>query len=79
MASVSALTQLARDATGSSNRPTRALILDRPATLDTGELTDKGAVSQRTMLSLRASDVRRLHARDADRAVIQTRKPLIQE
>lgn len=65
-----ALARLGREATGSSNRPARALVLTSPPTLDTGELTDKGAVSQRMVLSCRAADVQRLYAEPADAAVI---------
>jgi feruloyl-CoA synthase len=41
-------------ATGSSMRVMRALVLREPLTLDRGELTDKGSISQRTVLQTRA-------------------------
>ena len=56
-----ALARMAAESTGSSNRPVRALVLDPPPTLDTGEMTDKGSVSQRVVLQHRAAVVARLH------------------
>lgn len=47
---------------GSSTRIARALILDRPPSIDDGELTDKGHINQRGVLKLRADAVVRLYA-----------------
>ena len=57
-----ALDQLAAEATGSSNRIARAIILDEPPSLDAGEMTDKGSINQRAVLRTRASLVERLYA-----------------
>ena len=39
--------------TGSSNRVARALVLEEPPSLDAGEMTDKGSINQRAVLSRR--------------------------
>ncbi len=57
-------------ATGSSNRIARALLLDKPASMDAGEITDKGYVNQRRVLDLRAAEVDRLYDAAGDDAVI---------
>jgi len=56
------LVRLAASATGSSNRITRAVLLDAPLSLDAGEITDKGSINQRAVLAQRASLVERLYA-----------------
>lgn len=56
-----ALMQLAQDA-GSSQRAARAAILASPPSLEQGEITDKGYVNQRAVLTLRADDVARLYS-----------------
>ncbi|WP_017232184.1 feruloyl-CoA synthase [Pandoraea sp. B-6] len=56
-----ALAQLAQDA-GSSQRAARAVILAAPPSLEQGEITDKGYVNQRAVLTLRADDVARLYS-----------------
>jgi feruloyl-CoA synthase len=48
--------------TGSSNRIARALVLEEPASLDTGEMTDKGSINQRAVLARRASLVEELYS-----------------
>jgi feruloyl-CoA synthase len=55
------LLTLARSAGGSSTRATRALLLDEPLSIDTGELTDKGYVNQRAVLTRRAILVEKLY------------------
>ncbi|WP_109477567.1 feruloyl-CoA synthase [Paraburkholderia sp. C35] len=47
---------------GSSQRPTRAMLLTAPPSLESGEITDKGYVNQRAVLTLRASEVERLYS-----------------
>ena len=56
------LERLQTHATGSSNRVTRALVLIDPPSFDRGEITDKGSINQRAVLSHRADTVERLHA-----------------
>jgi feruloyl-CoA synthase len=57
-----ALKAMAGEATGSSLRPTRALLLDEPPQIDGGEITDKGYINQRAVLTRRAAQVERLYA-----------------
>lgn len=52
----------AAQATGSSNRIQRIILLDRPASLGAGEITDKGSLSQRAVLDTRADMVNLLYA-----------------
>ncbi len=55
---------------GSSTRIRRLLLLDQPASIDAGEINDKGYVNQRRVLERRAAAVERLFAQPADPAVI---------
>jgi feruloyl-CoA synthase len=57
-----ALARLAREATGSSNRIARALLLEEPPSLDAGEITDKGSINSRAVLARRADAVHALYA-----------------
>jgi feruloyl-CoA synthase len=52
----------AAQATGSSQRVTRAVLLTDPLSLDAGEITDKGSVNQRAVLARRAALVEQLYA-----------------
>ncbi|WP_101048081.1 feruloyl-CoA synthase [Macromonas nakdongensis] len=54
--------ELARSATGSANRIARLCLLADPPTIDRGEITDKGSINQRAVLSHRADTVAKLHA-----------------
>ncbi|WP_328807434.1 feruloyl-CoA synthase [Paraburkholderia elongata] len=63
-----ALRELARDA-GSSQRAARVAILSAPPSLELGEVTDKGYINQRAVLSLRADDVTRLFS-SADSVIV---------
>jgi feruloyl-CoA synthase len=56
------LDSFARQATGSSNRLMRAMLLDTPPSLDAGEATDKGSLNQRMVLRHRAALVEDLYA-----------------
>ena len=47
------LDDLAKRATGSSNRVARALLLAEPLSLDAHEVTDKGSINQRAVLTRR--------------------------
>ncbi|WGR98763.1 feruloyl-CoA synthase [Bradyrhizobium sp. ISRA443] len=49
-------------ATGSSNRITRAILLDTPLSIDRGEVTDKGSINQRAVLEHRAALIETLYA-----------------
>ncbi|MEY4363029.1 MAG: hypothetical protein RLZZ24_381, partial [Pseudomonadota bacterium] len=52
---------LAQTATGSANRIARMCLLSEPPTIDKGEITDKGSINQRAVLSHRADTVAKLH------------------
>jgi feruloyl-CoA synthase len=56
------LTKLAASATGSSGRIARALVLTEPPQIDKGEITDKGSINQRAVLTARAALVQALYA-----------------
>ncbi|MDM0028099.1 feruloyl-CoA synthase [Variovorax saccharolyticus] len=61
-----------RDAgAGSSQCPVRALVLATPPDIDAGEITDKGYINQRAVLSRRAPEVERLHAGLDDPEVVR--------
>jgi feruloyl-CoA synthase len=55
------LRSFAAGSTGSSNKICRIIVLDEPPSMDTGEITDKGSVNQRAVLSHRAALVDALH------------------
>ncbi|WP_090131327.1 feruloyl-CoA synthase [Limnohabitans sp. Rim11] len=55
------LNDLAKSATGSANRIARMCLLSEPPTIDKGEITDKGSINQRAVLSHRADTVAALH------------------
>lgn len=60
----------ASNGAGSASRLARALVqLEQPRS-DAGEITDKGYINQRSVLTLRAAEVDRLHAARADQDVI---------
>ncbi|WP_332741339.1 feruloyl-CoA synthase [Hydrogenophaga sp.] len=56
------VTELAKTSTGSASRIARLCLLADPPTIDRGEVTDKGSINQRAVLSLRAETVALLHA-----------------
>jgi feruloyl-CoA synthase len=53
---------LAAAATGSANRIARMCLLADPPTIDRGEITDKGSINQRAVLTHRADTVAKLHS-----------------
>ncbi len=53
--------ELAKAATGSANRIARMCLLSEPPTIDKGEITDKGSINQRAVLTHRADTVAALH------------------
>jgi feruloyl-CoA synthase len=60
--------------TGSATRVARALVLAEPPSIDRGEITDKGSINQRAVLTHRDADVERLYL-GRDRDVIAPRRP----
>ena len=64
--------ELAKHATGSANRIARMCLLADPPTIDRGEITDKGSINQRAVLTHRADTVAKLHA-DELRFIIKPR------
>ncbi len=56
------LDAFAKLSTGSSNRVGRAILLGEPPSLDAGEMTDKGSINQRAVLTRRADLVAELYA-----------------
>ncbi|MBI2728832.1 MAG: feruloyl-CoA synthase [Polaromonas sp.] len=64
------LNSLTASATGSSTRIARALILTEPASIDKGEVTDKGSINQRAVLKHRAALVQALHDGSAAHVVV---------
>jgi feruloyl-CoA synthase len=68
-----ALDRLAAEATGSSNRIARALILEEPPSIDAGEITDKGSINQRAVLRARANLVELLYSEPAAPQVLKAK------
>ncbi|MBA3903703.1 MAG: feruloyl-CoA synthase [Rhodocyclaceae bacterium] len=62
---------LKREGGGSSTYAARALLMAEPPSIDANEITDKGYINQRAVLTRRAAMVERLHAEPADAAVIR--------
>ena len=56
--------------TGSSNRIVRAMLTDKPPSLDAGEATDKGSINQRMVLRHRAALVDEIYADQPSARVI---------
>ena len=63
------LAALRADGGGSSQTPTRALLLSEPPNADAGEITDKGYLNQRRVLERRAAEVAALYAGNDPRVV----------
>jgi feruloyl-CoA synthase len=64
------LRALAAEATGSSTKICRALLMEAPPTHDAGEMTDKGSINQRAVLKNRAALVDELYATPLSSRVI---------
>jgi feruloyl-CoA synthase len=64
------LKTFATEATGSSTRITRAVLLDTPLSIDRGEVTDKGSINQRAVLEHRADLIDALYAPSPDSQII---------
>jgi feruloyl-CoA synthase len=65
-----ALTRHNATAGGSSHRVTRALLLETPPSIDKSEITDKGYINQRAVLTNRAASVEQLYATPPGAGVI---------
>jgi feruloyl-CoA synthase len=64
------LAKLKKEGGGSSGYAARAMLLAEPPSIDAGEITDKGYINQRLVLTRRADLVLRLHADQPDEDVI---------
>ncbi len=64
------LQALAREGGGSSTYATRALLMAEPASIDAGEITDKGYINQRAVLTHRAELVALLQAKIVAKEII---------
>ncbi|MBV9563633.1 MAG: feruloyl-CoA synthase [Bradyrhizobium sp.] len=64
------LMQLLGTSTGSSNRITRAILIDGPLSIDRGEVTDKGSINQRAVLEHRKDLIDELYAPSPSARVI---------
>ena len=60
------LKELAAQSTGSSTRIARALLMDEPPNIDANEITDKGYINQRAVLTRRAALVEKLYSDDGE-------------
>jgi feruloyl-CoA synthase len=69
------LNAFARGSTGSSNFIARAILLAESPSIDTGEMTDKGSINQRAVLTRRADAVAELYAREPSARVLLIGKP----
>jgi len=68
------LAEFARRSTGSSNRIARTIVLGEPASLDGGEITDKGSLNQAAVLKRRAALVEQLYANPVPEGVIECKE-----
>ncbi len=64
------LQKLSADATGSSTRITRAVLLDAPLSIDRGEVTDKGSINQRAVLENRSGLIEQIYSPSPPATVI---------
>jgi feruloyl-CoA synthase len=68
------LNALAADSTGSSNFVARAIVLDRPPSIDLHEITDKGSINQRAVMTARAELVEDIYAEPAPAHVLVAKR-----
>jgi len=68
------LDALAAGSTGSASRIARMCLLSEPPTIDKGEITDKGSINQRSVLTHRADTVAALHG-DTLHTILKPAKP----
>jgi feruloyl-CoA synthase len=71
-----ALRALRAEGGGSSQTPTRVLLLAEPPSAEAGEITDKGYVNQRRVLELRPAEVAALYGEADDARVVLARTPV---
>jgi feruloyl-CoA synthase len=71
-----ALDRVAAEATGSAMRVVRAIVLEAPPSIDSSEITDKGSINQRAVLSHRADMVEALYADPAGPNVLCAKESL---
>ncbi|SEN24412.1 feruloyl-CoA synthase [Pseudomonas sp. ok272] len=64
------LQRLNREASGNASRVEWIALLDEPASIDRGEITDKGSINQRAVLQWRADKVEALY-RDEDASILR--------
>ncbi|MCM2307427.1 MAG: feruloyl-CoA synthase [Sulfuritalea sp.] len=64
------LLRMKREGGGSSTYPTRLLLMAEPPSTEAGEITDKGYINQRAVLTRRADLVLHLYADEVDGGVI---------
>ena len=69
-----ALTQMNSQVSGTSNIIARAIVLETPPSLDSGEITDKGSLNSRLILQNRFDVVDRLYSDDDPDVIIPGRK-----
>jgi feruloyl-CoA synthase len=65
------LASLATQSTGSSNRVSRAIILEEPPSLDAGEMTEKGSLNQSAVLERRQALVEELYKPDPSPRILR--------
>jgi feruloyl-CoA synthase len=69
------LDRLQQGATGSASRVARLHVMPKPPSLDAGEVTDKGTINQRAVLTHRAALVERLHEAGVDDGEVLRSRP----
>jgi feruloyl-CoA synthase len=68
------LTDFAAESTGSSNRVSRAILLEEPPSLDAREITDKGSLNQRAVLEHRAALVEQLYSAQRSQFILRIKE-----
>jgi feruloyl-CoA synthase len=65
------LSELAKESTGGSNRVARAMIMETPPSIDKHEITDKGSLNQRAIITSRAALVDEIYeAKPSARVIV---------